>query len=61
MPIAWDKQNFNAHDIDSMASQNTEMDAMPSEKEVLMETTWKFFSLSHECATQKLIERCDSS
>ena len=61
MPLAWDKQYFNVLDIYSMASQNKEMDAVPLEKEELMETTWKFFSLSQECATQKLIERCDSS
>ena len=50
MPLAWDKQYFNAHDIDSMASQNTELVAVPPEKEEPMETTWKFFSLSQECA-----------
>ena len=33
MPLAWDKQSFNAHDIDSMASQDTELDAVPPEKE----------------------------
>ena len=33
MPLAWDKQYFNAHDIDSMASQDTELDALPPEKE----------------------------
>ena len=61
MPLVWDKQYFNAHDIDSMASQNTELDTVPPEKEELVETTWKFFSLSQECASEKLIERCDSS
>ena len=50
MPLAWYKQYFNAHDIDSMASQNTELVAVPPEKEEPMETTWKFFSLSQECA-----------
>ena len=60
MPLAWDKQYFNAHDIDSMASQDTELDAVPPEKEEPMETTWKFFSLSQECASQKSIKKCDS-
>ena len=32
MPLAWDKQYFNAHDIDSMASQDTELDAVPRKK-----------------------------
>ena len=32
MPLAWDKQYFNAHDIASMASQCTELDAVPPEK-----------------------------
>ena len=33
MPLAWYKQYFNVHDIDSMASQDTELDALPPEKE----------------------------
>ena len=39
-----------------MASQDTELDAVPPEKEEPMETTWKFFSLSQECASQKSIK-----
>ena len=33
MPLAWYKQYFNVHDIDSMASQDTELDVLPPEKE----------------------------